>query len=118
MKIEQLSIIEKLLDANLGIRDLGDHRVLEFDSKDPKICEAYITAIADILSRMWPDKNENHPQHIKDILLASNVVDGKIKSGYFSFPLSFHDAVMDKDDKRMLDKIHEKAHEIYVRITT
>ena len=117
MSIEKEPRYEVLPEVNLEIRDLGnDHRMLEFDSQDPKACEAYIAAIADVLSRMWPDDVEMHPAHVKEILIVGHVFDGEIKGGFFSFPLSLHDTFIEENDKRLLDKIHGKAREIYLQI--
>ena len=119
MESKKHLLFESFPDANLNIRDLGEeYRLLEFDSKDTKMCEAYIAAIADVLSRMWPDDDSTHPAHVKEILLSGHVANGEIQSGHYSFPLSMHDALSDIDDKKMLDSIHTKAQDIYRQITT
>ena len=113
--VEQIPSQKEFQEAYLNIP--SNHRVLEFESKDPKVCEAYIAAIADVLSNMWPDDENAKPAHIKEILLQEHVgPDGEVKGGYYSFPLGIHDALISSSDEELLHKIHEKAGDMYHEI--
>ncbi len=109
-----------LKEGHLNIKTLGEeYRVLEFDSQNPKIYEAYLAAIADVLSRVWADDHDGSRQeHVKEIILQGHTNGEENKGGYFSMPLSFHDALVVEDDATLMEKIHEKAYEIYSQITT
>src|SRR3989344_2597296 len=75
---EQKDSLQVDLDVNAPMKE--HELIIDFHSPDPKVCEAYVAAIADVIAGMHGESQEMKFQLMKEILVA-NKMEGVAMSG-------------------------------------